>query len=196
MLVEPEPHHAGGVKAGALMGCGSGGSVNFFSSVFLSNWHPVRECCGSGRIRIRSDPDLFGRIRILGLINYSISTFLVYVKAIHTVPYFRNLCCLTCCFMRISYFLEHIFIKKKFQKKSGPKIYLGQDPDPDDFERRIRIRSKIDRIWNTAVREGTSQQCCGSGGIRTFLAGSGPHPDPDLNYHNLTFLLCVKAIKP
>jgi hypothetical protein len=33
-------------------------------------------------MRIRSDPDIFGRIRILALINDHISTFLVCVKAI------------------------------------------------------------------------------------------------------------------
>jgi hypothetical protein len=36
------------------------------------------------QIRIRSDPDLFGRIRIRDLINDSVSTFLVCVKAINT----------------------------------------------------------------------------------------------------------------
>jgi hypothetical protein len=146
---------------------------NFFSSVFLSNWHPVRV------LRIRSVPDLFGRIRILCLINYSISTFLVYVKAIHTV--LQESLLFNLLFYEDTLLFKAYFHQKKFLKKSWPKIYLGQDPDPDDFERLIRILSKIDRIQNTAVREGTSQQCCGSGGIRTFLAGYGPHPDPDLN---------------
>jgi hypothetical protein len=27
--------------------------------------------------------------------------------------------------------LDHIFAKKYFQKKPLPKIYIGQDPDPD-----------------------------------------------------------------
>jgi hypothetical protein len=30
------------------------------------------------------------------------------------------------------------------------KIYYGQDPDPEDFNRRIRIRSKTVRSRNTA----------------------------------------------
>jgi hypothetical protein len=34
-------------------------------------------------------------------------------------------------------------------EKSWPKIYLGQDPHPDVFESRMRIRSKIVRIRNT-----------------------------------------------
>jgi hypothetical protein len=35
------------------------------------------------------------------------------------------------------------FFLKKFREEIWPKIYLGQDPDPDVFEVRIRIRSKI-----------------------------------------------------
>jgi hypothetical protein len=48
------------------------------------------------------------------------------------------------------------FHQKNFGKKCWPKIYLGQDldpepdPDPDVFKNRIRIRSKIVRIRNTA----------------------------------------------
>jgi hypothetical protein len=41
------------------------------------------------------------------------------------------------------------FREKKILEKSWPKIYLGQDPDPDVFESRIRIRSKVVRIRNT-----------------------------------------------
>jgi hypothetical protein len=57
------------------------------------------------------------------------------------------------------YFLVHedtfqsIVSSKKFPEKSWPKIYIGQDPDPDPeldvFGSRIRIRSKIVRICKT-----------------------------------------------
>jgi hypothetical protein len=55
------------------------------------------------------------------------------------------------------YFLEHFFRQKKFPEETWPKIYLGQDPDlnpeqdpdPDGFKSRIRIRSKIAQIRNT-----------------------------------------------
>jgi hypothetical protein len=48
------------------------------------------------------------------------------------------------------------FHEKKFLKKTWPKIYYGQDPDPDPdvFDSRIQIRSKIVRIHNTAPHEG------------------------------------------
>jgi hypothetical protein len=39
------------------------------------------------------------------------------------------------------------FSQKKFPGETWSKIYLGQDPDV--FESRIRIRSKIVRIRNT-----------------------------------------------
>jgi hypothetical protein len=55
--------------------------------------------------------------------------------------------------MKILYLIEHIFIFLKFQK-NWPKIYLGQDSDPDQdvFKSRILIWiwSKIVRIRNTA----------------------------------------------
>jgi hypothetical protein len=58
---------------------------------------------------------------------------------------------------------------KNFREKSLPKIYLGQDtdpeldPDPDVFKSRIRIRSKIVRIRNTAkkTKKGLEQLCLG-----------------------------------
>jgi hypothetical protein len=46
---------------------------------------------------------------------------------------------------------------KKFPEENWPKIYLTPDPEPDVFESRIRIRSKIFRIHNTG-----SQHCCGA----------------------------------
>jgi hypothetical protein len=51
-------------------------------------------------------------------------------------------------------FLEHIFMIKKIRKKVSLKIYEGQDPepDPDVFESRIRILSKIVRIHNTTSK--------------------------------------------
>jgi hypothetical protein len=39
--------------------------------------------------------------------------------------------------------------KKKIPEENWPKIYLSQDPEPDGFESRIQIRSKIVRIRNT-----------------------------------------------
>jgi hypothetical protein len=53
-------------------------------------------------------------------------------------------------------FLVHEYLKKKtFRPKKISeevclKIYIGKDPDPDVFKSRIRIRSKIVRIRNTA----------------------------------------------
>jgi hypothetical protein len=41
------------------------------------------------------------------------------------------------------------FHQKKFQKKVSRK-FIRKDPDPDVFKSRIRIRSKIVRIRNTA----------------------------------------------
>jgi hypothetical protein len=41
------------------------------------------------------------------------------------------------------------FRQKNFAEEILPKINLGQDPDPDVFESRIRIRSKIVRIRKT-----------------------------------------------
>jgi hypothetical protein len=83
------------------------------------------------RIRIRSDPnpvgsghfcsdpdsDVWDRIRILirflALINDTISTFLVCVKAINT-------------FWSMKILLEHIFIKKKFRKKVSWKFIYSR----------------------------------------------------------------------
>jgi hypothetical protein len=47
---------------------------------------------------------------------------------------------LTFWFMNTMYILEHVFAKKKFPEETWPKIYLGQDPepDPDVFKSRIR----------------------------------------------------------
>jgi hypothetical protein len=46
---------------------------------------PIQRFLSVLRFRIRSDPDLFGRIRILALLNDSISTFFVCTKAINTL---------------------------------------------------------------------------------------------------------------
>jgi hypothetical protein len=84
-LVEPEPHHADGARAGALTGCGSRGTVNFCSFVFLSSWQASSvadpDPAGSESFWSDPDPDIWDRIRILALINYHYSTFLVCVKA-------------------------------------------------------------------------------------------------------------------
>jgi hypothetical protein len=83
-------------------------------------------------IRIRSDPDLFGRfrIRILTLIKHPISTFLVCVKATMLFKYL---------FGSLIYFLEHIFGKKTsrinlaenlFRSWSGSGRFEKLDPDP------------------------------------------------------------------
>jgi hypothetical protein len=52
----------------------------------------VPDPVGSGSFWLDPDPDVWDRIliRILALINYPISTFLVFVKAIKT---FKYLCC-------------------------------------------------------------------------------------------------------
>jgi hypothetical protein len=42
------------------------------------------QCCGSGPFWSDPDPDVWDRIRILALINDSVSTFIVCVKAIYT----------------------------------------------------------------------------------------------------------------
>jgi hypothetical protein len=63
--------------------------------------------------------------------------------ACKSYKYFKNLCCYTFWFINILF--RAYFREKNFQTK----FYSGQDPDPDVFESRIRIRSKIVRIRNT-----------------------------------------------
>jgi hypothetical protein len=93
-------------------------------------WQPVLW------IRIRSDPYLFGRIRIririLALINDPILTFLVCVKAKDT----SGSLLFNFWFMKILF--RAYFHQTNFQKKVGQKFI------------RVRIRSKIVRIRNTA----------------------------------------------
>jgi hypothetical protein len=104
------------------------------------------------RIRIRSDPDLFGRIRIriLALINDPISTCLV----CKSHKYSRITCCLSFWFMNILF--KAYFGQKNLSEEVCQKIYIGKDPDPDPdpdvFKSRIRIRSKIVWIRNTDHR--------------------------------------------
>jgi hypothetical protein len=84
----------------------------------------------------QSDPDLFGRIRILALRNDPILTFLVSVKAIDI---FRNLCCLTFWIMNIlfrAYSNQQNFQKKlaknccKSESGSGFGCFRKSDQDP------------------------------------------------------------------
>jgi hypothetical protein len=56
-------------------------------------------------------------------------------------------------FLVYKFFLEHtgtVFLSKKWLEETWPKIYLGQDSDPDVFKSLIRIRSNIVRIRNIA----------------------------------------------
>jgi hypothetical protein len=100
---------------------------------------------GVAVLRIRSDPDLFGRIRILALINDPISTFFVCVKAkdtsgISVVKLFGSW----------RYFLEHIFIEKISEKKVVRKFIRVM----------IRIQNRIrtfSKVWS-----GSSQKSSGS----------------------------------
>jgi hypothetical protein len=89
------------------------------------------------------DPDVWDRIRILirilALIYDPKSTFFGVCKS-------HKYCCLTFCLMNILF--RAYFGPKKSRRKLS-KISLGQDPDPDVFKSRIRIRSKIVRIRNT-----------------------------------------------
>jgi hypothetical protein len=110
-----------------------------------------KQCCGSGRIRtflvgsgyerLGPDPDPDTILNKWPYINF--------FGVCKRHKYFRNLCLLTFWFMTIPF--RAYFCQKQFQKLFWPKIYLGQDPDtdPDVFESRIRIRSKIVRIRNT-----------------------------------------------
>jgi hypothetical protein len=94
------------------------------------------DCTPVFRIRIRSNPGLFGRVRIRILRNELILTFLVFVQAINTSGI-----SVVQLFGSWTYFLEHIFIKKIFGKKlaknlcrSGSGSVSGRfrksDPDP------------------------------------------------------------------
>jgi hypothetical protein len=71
-----------------------------------------------------------------------------------------NLCCLT--FWFINSLFRAYFHKKKFRKKSWPKIYIGQDPDPDPV--------KIVRIRNTAIQK-SGQVYCTSAHSRAHDSG-------------------------
>jgi hypothetical protein len=63
-------------------------------------------------------------------------------------------------FLVHEYTLKSIFRPQKNSEEVCPKIYIGKDtdpepdpepePDPDVFKSRIRFRSKIVRIRNTA----------------------------------------------
>jgi hypothetical protein len=74
---------------------------------------------------------------ILALINDTILTFLVCVKAINT----SGITSLLYNFWVHEDSFWSLFSSKKFRGKSWLKIYLGQDSDPDVFESRIRIRN-------------------------------------------------------
>jgi hypothetical protein len=53
------------------------------------------------------------------------------------------------------------FHQKKFLERSWPKVYQGQDPDPDVFESTIWIRSKFVRIRNTVNNNGMAHRFWG-----------------------------------
>jgi hypothetical protein len=102
------------------------------------------------------DPDVWDqiriRIRILAFINGPKLTFLMCVKDINTKEsLFLN-------FLSYDYTFSSTFPPKKFSEEIWPKSFKGQDPnqdrdpvpDSDVFESRIRIRSKIVLIRNTA----------------------------------------------
>jgi hypothetical protein len=68
--------------------------------------------------------------------------FLVHAKVINT----SNLCCLTFWFISIP--LEHISAKLSIRDLSEDFILLGQDPDPDAFQKRDPDPAKTVRIRN------------------------------------------------
>jgi hypothetical protein len=97
-------------------------------------------CIAVLRIRIRSDPDLdiWDRIRIMALINFTLSQVFWCVCKSH--KYFWNLCCFTFWSMNI-HLIEHIFIKKISFKKlvnnlfrsvsgTGSRRFQKSGPDP------------------------------------------------------------------
>jgi hypothetical protein len=95
------------------------------------------------QIRIGSDPNLFGwiRIRIQALINDPISTFWCVYRKSH--KYFWNICCLTFWFI-IPF---KAYSGKKITEETWPNIYLVQDL----HVYKSRIRSKIVRILTTGI---------------------------------------------
>jgi hypothetical protein len=97
------------------------------------NVNPQNQCCGSGPFW--SDPDPGADVWDLdpGLNKWPYINFFGVCKS-H--KYFRNSCFLTFWFMTTP--LRVYFCQKKFSEEIWPKIYLGQDPDPDVFESRIR----------------------------------------------------------
>jgi hypothetical protein len=74
-----------------------------------------------------------------------------------------------------------VFSSKKFQVKSWPKNFFGHDPDPNIFESRIWIRSKIIQMCNT-------DYCYASGNEllttyeHTFLYRLQPHSTVELGF--------------
>jgi hypothetical protein len=111
------------------------------------------------RIRIRSDPDLFGRIRIriLALINNPISTFFMCCKS-H--KYFRFTCCLTFWFMNIlfnAYFGPKKILKKFVRKFIKVRIQIRiRNRIPNRIRNRIRIQTF------SKVGSGSGQKSSGS----------------------------------
>jgi hypothetical protein len=88
------------------------------------------------RIRIRSDQDLFGRIRILlALINESLLLNFLIDKYRYWAPV---------------PVLFRAFSAKNISRRKLQKFYLVPDPDVFESQIRIRIRSKIVRIRNAA----------------------------------------------
>jgi hypothetical protein len=86
------------------------------------------QCCGSGS-GFGSGSD---RIRtfLVGSGSWPYKMTLYQLFGVCKSPkYFSSLCCRTFWFMDILFW--GIFWPKKFSEKTWPKIYLGQDPDPD-----------------------------------------------------------------
>jgi hypothetical protein len=80
-----------------------------------------------------SDPDVRDRIWILALINDYLKLFLcVYSKSLNNKKtfFFQD-------------YLQYFSPKKKILEEIWPKIYLGQDPDPNVFRSRIWTLSKV-----------------------------------------------------
>jgi hypothetical protein len=103
-----------------------------------SNFHPV--------------PDLFGRIRTSRTGSGSCLNkwlFINFFSECKSHKYLGNLCFLSFWVMNILFRAN--FPQKIYEKKFDKKLFRsGSGSGPDVFEMRIRIRSKIVQIRNTA----------------------------------------------